>query len=64
MIHTVDEQLAAEIRRCSLVFTCERGVQLEPIPERGSSGYPNEDHRARSLSAGSRLVFCEEFELA
>ena len=64
MIHTVDEQAASEIRRCSSAFTCERCVQLEPISERCPSGYPNEDHRARSLSVGSRLVFCKELKLA
>jgi hypothetical protein len=64
MIIALDDRGCAEIRRFSLVYTCERCAQFEPENGGCSAGYPNGEHREAPLESGRRLVFCKEFELA
>ena len=64
MIHLVDDRLAEEVDRFSLVFTCERCASFDEPSRRCSLGYPNEMHRQRPLAVGAELVFCKEFDLA
>lgn len=64
MIHVVTEQMADELERYHLVYTCERCAHFDAPAGRCSFGYPTEDHRERPVVVGETLVFCKQFELA
>lgn len=50
--------------RYALRHTCEDCVHYDPCSAECVHGYPNAEHREKSLDdEGAELVFCKEFEL-
>lgn len=63
MIHTIDDQLRAEVKRFKLTFACTDCAQFDPEGDQCSLGYPTDPHRSADLTGRDVLVFCKTFEL-
>lgn len=60
----VDDTLLKQTEQYRLCHCCERCVYFDPDSGACSEGYPNQEHRQRSLEGQAFVVFCKRFELA
>lgn len=60
----VDARLRAEAVAFELRYACEHCAHFDPASASCSQGFPNEEHRQRSLESTASLTFCKSFELA
>lgn len=59
----VDGRLRLEATEFELRYACEHCAHFDPLSEACSQGFPNEEHRHRSLELSASLTFCKSFEL-
>jgi len=63
VITPVDQRFMEEAELYRLRFSCEACAYFDAESGRCGNGYPNADHRWRSLKLTPHVVFCKEFEL-